>query len=104
MTLPKGAARYLLAALGLVAAAALVLAFDSESGLGPRLETHRGVARARARVAELETERDTLLERIRGLRSDPFAIEAAARESLGMARPGEVVVRLSPPPPLAGPD
>ena len=49
---------------------------------------------ADVRLDRLREERAELLLRAERLRSDPFEIETVARESLGMARPGEIVVRL----------
>ncbi|HET6370655.1 MAG TPA: septum formation initiator family protein [Nitrospiria bacterium] len=41
----------------------------------------------------LTEENERLRQEIEALRSDPAAIERAARERLGMARPGEIVYR-----------
>lgn len=76
----------------MLVAAGVSLALDRELGLHPLLEMRAEVARHRERVDALERERGELLLRIRGLRSDPLAVEAAAREHLGMVRPGEIVI------------
>ena len=60
------------------------------------LELHRTVAESRQQIEALEQERDALRQRIRALRSDPLAVETAAREQLGMLRPGERVLRWDP--------
>lgn len=70
-----------------------ILATDLETGLIPLLELSEEVSRARASVDDLAAERDELSGRVRSLRADPRAIEAAAREQLGMVRAGEIVVR-----------
>ena len=46
------------------------------------------------RLGVLWSERTELVKRAERLRTDPFEIESVARESLGMVRPGEIVVRL----------
>ncbi len=83
-----------LLALGL---AIPVLVFDEDGGLLALVELRAQVSQARAATQRLELERLELRERVRGLRVDPFHVEAAARSTLGMVRPGEVVVRLGPP-------
>lgn len=48
-------------------------------------------------VEALEAENDTLSSRIHALRSDPLVVERLARETLGMAREGEVVLTIRHP-------
>ena len=62
--------------LAALAGAAFALLYDADNGL-------RAVFRVNAELARAER-----------LRSDPFEIESVARESFGMVRPGEIVVRL----------
>jgi cell division protein FtsB len=71
------------------------LALDDEKGAELLLDLHRAVRAGEARVLTLEAEREGLLARIRGLRSDPLQLEVVAREKLGMVRPGELVIRWS---------
>jgi cell division protein FtsB len=78
-------------ALSLIAALVLLLA-DSETGLLPLALLEEQVQSQRERVEELRGERSELVQQVRALRVDPFAIEAVAREQLGMARPGELIV------------
>lgn len=61
----------------------------------------RDLARLRAREAQLELRLRTteagiaeLSDRIERLQADPYTLEKAAREELGLSRPGEVVVIL----------
>ena len=54
----------------------------------------------RNEVDGLQRENDTYTQQIKGLKSDPKAIEKEAREQLHYARPGEVVY-VAPPPALA---
>jgi cell division protein FtsB len=48
---------------------------------------------AEARVAELEARIASRESEAEALRSDPLALERAIRADLGLARPGEIVVR-----------
>jgi cell division protein FtsB len=81
----------------LVAAAAVVFAVLLLAGY----DGSRDLARLKARESQLEARlRHTegniaeLKDRIGRLRSDPYTLERAAREELGLVRPGEVVVIL----------
>jgi cell division protein FtsB len=76
--------------------AGAVLVSDERDGLGALLELRVQVAEARSRAEQLEAEERRLAGEIRRLREDEFALEEAARISLGMVRPGEIVVRLEP--------
>ncbi len=78
--------------LVLIAAGAM-LAVDQERGILPMLDVTEQVRSAEALVEALALEREQLIRHVRGLRSDPYEIEAVARAELGMVRPGEVVIR-----------
>ena len=52
---------------------------------------------SRNRIAALNTRVETLTSEINALERDPFALERAIREELELARPGEIVVRFTPP-------
>jgi cell division protein FtsB len=83
--------------LGPIAAllgAAVALFHDGENGLRAIFHLEDELAAADQRLDRLREERAGLLLRAERLRSDPLEIESAARESLGMVRPGEIVVRL----------
>jgi cell division protein FtsB len=78
----------------LVLAAAGFAAFDERSGIpawsrlrADSLATHARIEVLRGDLAGLRREADALA-------SDDFAVERAIREDLGLARPGESVVRL----------
>ena len=45
-------------------------------------------------VRALESREEDLTRQIHALRSDPAAIERVAREKLGLAKPGEIVIQL----------
>jgi cell division protein FtsB len=46
-----------------------------------------------ARIEKLSSEIALLRAQVGDLESDPFALERAIREDLGLAKPGEVIVR-----------
>jgi cell division protein FtsB len=52
----------------------------------------------RQRIEALEEENKRIGEDVHSLKTDPAAIERIAREEMGLARPGEKVFRLPPPP------
>jgi len=84
-----------------IALALASLAFDEQRSVQLLWELRGAVSAERARVDGLERERRLLLAEIRALRTDPVAVEAVAREKLGMVRPGEIVIRWNaeaPPP------
>ncbi len=90
-------ARRLALALGPVLAlggASVALVLDREDGIGTLIELRRQARYSHARVDRLSAEKERLSSVVRGLRSDPDQVEAAARSRLGMLRPGEVVVRM----------
>lgn len=58
-----------------------------------RAENERVAAEAQA----VAVENERIAAEIDSLRNDPEAIERAARQQLGMVRPGEVVVSISRP-------
>lgn len=83
----------LLASVMALAAAGAVLLLDRETGLFPLIELSDQVRHAEDDAAAAVRERIRLIDQIGALRSDPLAVEAEAREKLGMVREGEVVVR-----------
>lgn len=76
----------------LIGTVGLLLA-DAETGLVPLATLRDAVQTERDRVDDLRMERRELVQKVRALRTDPFAIETVAREQLGMVRPGELVIR-----------
>ena len=58
-------------------------------------------AQIRANIEHLNKENTELAAQIDSLKSDPKAIERIAREEMGLARPGEVSIKLPPPDPSA---
>jgi cell division protein FtsB len=80
--------------LAAIAGAAVALLYDADNGLRAVFDVKAQLRQVDARLAALWTERVELVERAERLRTDSFEIESVARESLGMVRPGEIVVRL----------
>jgi cell division protein FtsB len=79
-----------------LAAVSLYAAFGTDSGFPAWRRMHADLVEAEFRIAQLREENAALESSSRALESDPFAIEAAIREDLGLARPGEQIIRLSP--------
>jgi cell division protein FtsB len=80
----------------LAVAAWLVAAFDEDAGLWHWLHLRSELADAHARIAELRRGNEAQRVEVRRLEADEFAIEKAIREELGLARPGQQLVRLPP--------
>ena len=87
-----------------VASMLVVNALAGERGLLARLTAGRAYGALTAGIADIRRENAGLREQIRRLREDPRAIEAVAREELGLMRPGErlFVVKRSPQAPATG--
>ncbi len=75
-----------------------VLLFDGDAGAFALLGLRSRVAAADSHVRAAEARREDLYQSIGALRRDDLAIEAAAREQLGMLRDGELVLRWADPP------
>ncbi len=54
-------------------------------------------------IERLNTENSALEGEVKDLKTDPQTIEKIAREELGQARPGEVIIKLPPAPNESGP-
>lgn len=70
----------------------LAEALFGDRGLAETLRARRDYRQAFARLASLRTENAALRDEARRLLDDPTAIESAAREELGLLRPGEILV------------
>jgi cell division protein FtsB len=70
--------------------------FGDDHGLRAMLQARRDARSLDARIVALRAENARLRRRVEALRSDPDAIEAAAREMLGLVRRDEIVVRYRP--------
>jgi cell division protein FtsB len=59
--------------------------------------TQKEIERLRSDIDRLNAENQQLGDEVKALRSDPKLIERIAREEMGLARPGEIIIRLPPP-------
>lgn len=80
-------------------AAVALAAIDGDSGLRTWWRLREALAASQERVARLTDEVAHLERASQELEGDPFAMERAIREDLGLARPGERIVRFSRPEP-----
>ena len=80
--------------LALVVAGAAAL--DERTGIQAWRRLRDDLAAANARIEILQRDVEGLRAEGAQLESDSFALERAIREDLGLARPGERVVRLDP--------
>ena len=87
----------------IVAAVVAVAAVTGERGYLDVRRQKTDLEGLRAEVAALKRDNAALLAAVRGLRSDPFVIEAIARERLGYARPGEIIFQFPPETPPVAP-
>lgn len=81
-------------ALGLFCVALLVHEIWGEHGYMALQRERREFNALRQKNQQLREENQELETRIKALKSDPQAIEKLARERLGLARPGEIVIAL----------
>ena len=86
-----------LAVLAMGVAAVLVVGFGGQS-LARVWQMKREVETLEREIGQLRTEANRLTADIDKLRSDPDSIERVARESLGLVKPGERVLKLPPSP------
>jgi cell division protein FtsB len=89
--------RRFLLACGIVLAAAFWALLDPNAGVRSYLDLGRQLADAELRADALQEEVAALGREAESLERDPLAIEAAIRADLGLARPGEVIVRAESP-------
>ena len=84
----------------------LMSIFAGERGLPAVFKARRDARELSRRIAAIRAENAHLKARAEALRTDPAAIERVARETLGFARPDELVVTGRPsadPPPALRP-
>jgi cell division protein FtsB len=65
-----------------------------DRGFAETLKARRAFADAAAALSRMKIENAALAERARRLKEDPSAIEAVARQDLGLARRGEILVTI----------
>ena len=92
-----GTLRFLWIAPAIIAAAMAFALIDTGSGVPAWLRMRADLHSAQQRMAGLEREIAEAEAESGSLGEDSFAIERAIREDLGLARPGEMVMRLADP-------
>ncbi len=60
--------------------------------------SQKEAAQIRQEIQRLDDENRRLQDRVKALKTDPTAIERIARDEMGLARPGELIFKLSPKP------
>ena len=81
--------------LAVIVAAAIAWVPAGDDARAARLR--RQLDDIRDEAAELRTRNMRMAAEVEALRTDPSAIEAHARDELGMVYPGELVLRVAPP-------
>lgn len=56
--------------------------------------TKLDIARVQGEIARLNKENAELSQEVKALKSDPHKIESIARDELGLAKPGEVIIKI----------
>lgn len=74
----------------------LMTMFAGDRGLPAVFKARRDAQELSRRIAAIRAENAELKVRADALRTDPAAIERVARETLGFARPDELVVTAAP--------
>ena len=82
-------------AVGTVLIAVIVFSAlrSEQTGLRIWYALRSDLQKAQGRVADLARENESLRREVAALEASPDAIDSAIREDLGLARPGEVIVR-----------
>ena len=81
----------------LLVGAILYAGLDTDSGLRTWLQLRTELRESQERADAIQAEIDRLGVAARALHGDSFAMEAAIREDLGLARPGESIVLFTRP-------
>jgi cell division protein FtsB len=66
--------------------------FGDDHGFRAMIQARRDASALASQIAELRVQNAVLRRRADALRRDPAVIEAVARETLGLMRPGEMLV------------
>lgn len=80
-----------------IVAGLAVVVLDQKSGLPAWFRLRDDLSASQARIATLTARGDGLRREIAALERDPFELERAIREELGLARPGERIIRFADP-------
>lgn len=86
--------RFALALVGVGMLASLPTS-NGDEGSGEARELSRELAEVRTKIHERQAANRRLRRDIAALKTDPAAIERAARDELGMVYPDEVVIRIA---------
>ena len=86
------------ATLLLAAGVALLLISDvfGTHGMLAMRRSQKQAADIQKQIDQLNSENQTLQDKIKSLKNDPAAVEHIAREEMGLARPGEFIFKVSP--------
>jgi cell division protein FtsB len=60
--------------------------------------TRQDIERVKKDIDRLNAENTQLEDEVKALKTDPHMIEKIARDDLGLARPGEVIIKIPQPP------
>ncbi len=82
---------------GILLAAWIVAWIDPDTGIRKWMGLRADLVAAETRIAVLSADVERQADEALRLEADPLAIEAAIREDLGLARPGDTVVILPAP-------
>jgi cell division protein FtsB len=80
--------------LALGVAALLVHNIFGTHGFLAMRRTHQDIEKVKKDIERLSEENARLEEEVKALKTDPKAIEKIARDDLGLAKPGEVIIRI----------
>lgn len=56
--------------------------------------TQKEIDQIREEIGKVNAENKSLAEEVNALKTDPKAIERIAREEMGLAKPGEIIIKL----------
>lgn len=80
--------------LGLLVLVMIVHDVFGTHGFLAMRRTQSEIKKTQANLDKLSKENDALAQEVKDLKTDPRLIEKIARDDLGLARPGEVIIRI----------
>jgi cell division protein FtsL len=80
--------------LGLLVLVMIVHDVFGTHGFLAMQRTQNEITKVKADLEQLSKENAALAQEVRDLNSDPRLIEKIARDDLGLARPGEIIIRI----------
>ena len=84
------------ALLGLLLFALVVHDIFGTHGYLAMRRTQQEIKKVRTHIQQLQKENVQLEEEVKDLKSDPRKIEKIARDELGLAKPGEIIIKIPP--------